>query len=84
MGITHIVRQGEHLASIAAQYQFFDLHTIWDDPANGSCPKSLRLVLHFLQPGCPGHLLRLNPRARLSPAFCFVGSSSRFLNDRKT
>ena len=41
-------------------------------------------VLRNLQPGCPGHLLRLNPRARLSPAFCFVGSSSRFLNSIET
>ena len=41
-------------------------------------------VLHNLQPGCPGHLLRVNPRARLSPASCFVGSPSRFLNRRET
>jgi hypothetical protein len=39
--------------------------------------------LHFFTRG-PGHLLRLNPRARLSPAFCFVGSSSRFLNSSET
>jgi hypothetical protein len=28
---------------------------------------------YHLLPGCPGHLLRLNSRARLSPPFCFVG-----------
>ena len=42
------------------------------------------LGFSLLQPGCPGHLLRLNPRARLSPAFCFVGSPGRFLNIRET
>jgi hypothetical protein len=41
-------------------------------------------VLRNLQPDCPGHLLRLNPRALLSPAFCFVGSPGRFLNDTET
>jgi hypothetical protein len=41
-------------------------------------------VLRNLQPVCPGHLLRLNPRARLSSAFCFVGSLGRFLNDTET
>jgi hypothetical protein len=45
------------------------------------------MVLQFsgiLSPVVPGHLLRLNPRARLSPAFCFVGSPGRFPNGMET
>jgi hypothetical protein len=30
----HVVRQGEHLASIAEQYGFADSRTIWDHPRN--------------------------------------------------
>ena len=41
-------------------------------------------VLRNLQPGCPGHLLRLNPCARLLPPFCFVGSPGSFLNNTET
>jgi hypothetical protein len=42
-------------------------------------------ISRSISPPCrPGHLLRLNPRARRSPAFCFVGSSSRFLTDPET
>src|SRR6478672_7694961 len=41
------------------------------------CPKNIAFPIP--QPCCPGPRLRLNRRARLSPAFCFVGSSSRFL-----
>ncbi len=42
------------------------------------------LGFSLLQPSCPGYLLRLNPRARLSPVFCFVGSPCRFVNIRQT
>jgi hypothetical protein len=38
----------------------------------------------ILRPCCPGQRLRLNRRARRSPAFCFVGSSSRFPKSQET
>ena len=38
----------------------------------------------IFSPVVQGTLLRLNPRARLSPALCFVGSPSRFPNRRET
>ena len=31
---THMVKQGEHLSGIAAEYGFRDWHTIWDHPKN--------------------------------------------------
>jgi hypothetical protein len=44
----------------------------------GRCLASCLLGSSPSWPGCPGHLLRLNPRARLSPSFCFVGSPGSF------
>ena len=37
----------------------------------------------LVPPACPGHLLRLNPRARLSPPFCFVGTPGSFLTGKR-
>jgi hypothetical protein len=47
-------------------------------------PMFMLLDLHLFPARSSGQLLRLNPRARLSPAFCFVGSPGRFLETRET
>jgi len=50
MATNHIVKQGEHLARIAAQYGFRDYTTIWGHPANAAL-KQKRKSPHVLHPG---------------------------------
>ena len=48
--VTHTVKQGDHLAKIAAQYGFSDYRTIWDDAANADLKKK-RKNPNVLLPG---------------------------------
>jgi N-acetylmuramoyl-L-alanine amidase len=47
---THVVAQGEHISSIAAQYGFSNYKTLWDDPNNADL-KKLRENPNVLLPG---------------------------------
>ena len=50
MPTSHVVKPGEHLARIAAQYGFHDYTTIWDNPENAAL-KERRKSPHVLYPG---------------------------------
>lgn len=50
MGGFHLVKQGEHISSIAAQNGFHDFHSIWDRPENSSL-RQQRDNPHVLAPG---------------------------------
>ena len=41
---THIVKQGEHIASIADVYGFSSWETVWDDDGNAELRKRRRLA----------------------------------------
>lgn len=47
---SHIVKQGEHLASIAAKYGFQNYQTIWNDGSNSGL-RANRSNPHVLMPG---------------------------------
>lgn len=50
MGKTHIVKQGEHLSSIAAEHGFAHFRTIWEHPRNAAL-RQKRENPHVLFPG---------------------------------
>lgn len=55
MGITHTVKQGEHLSSIARRYGFSDYRVIWNDPKNAKL-KERRKNPNVLYPGDELHI----------------------------
>ncbi len=50
MAKIHVVKQGEHISSIASKYGFYDFNTLWNDPANADL-KALRKNPNVLYPG---------------------------------
>lgn len=50
MGTSHVVQQGEHLTSIAAQHGFNDFTVVWNHPDNADL-KQLRVNPNVLLPG---------------------------------
>ncbi len=48
--VSHIVKEGEHLAGIAAQYGFQNYETVWNDPSNAGL-RTNRSNPHVLMPG---------------------------------
>ncbi len=85
----HFAGIDQHPSMLGRDHRFV---SVWGSKrAAFSCEKTVRqiaaqrhIAFPILQPYCPGQRLRLNRRARLSPAFCFVGSSSRILNNPET
>ena len=61
MPVTHTVRQGEHLSSIAARYGFRDFHEIWEHAANAGL-KSKRKNPNVLLPGDLLHIPDKQPK----------------------
>ena len=51
MPVTHIVKQGEYLSKIAAQYGFVSYKTIWEDAANAALRAKRKNNPNILFPG---------------------------------
>jgi hypothetical protein len=73
----HVIRQGEHLASVAAAHGFANDESIWNHPDNAAL-KSKRASPYILQPGDEVAL----PERTLKKADVATGKSHRFLLNR--
>jgi hypothetical protein len=73
MPTTHIVAQGEHMASIAAQYEFASYETIWNHPANASL-RAVRASPAVLK---QGDVVQIPDRSDRSET-CRTGTRTRF------